>query len=399
MANEKHRKVLNQGVSRWNIWREENKDVKVDLSKADLSKADLSKADLSKADLRLALLHEADLREAYLSKADLRLARLHGAQMNRADLSGADLTGARLREVNLSGADLRGARLHKADLTGGNLRWADLSGADLSGADLSGVNLSEVDLSGVDLSEARLHGVRLHGAQMNRADLSGADLTRVTLVRTILLNANLSSCRIFGISAWKLDLDQTIQSDLTISDYDEPLITVDNLEIAQFLYLLINNEKLRDVIDTIGKKAVLILGRFTPERKIVLDALREELRKRNYIPILFDFEKPGSRNLTETVRTLAHLSLFVIADLTDPSSIPHELMSFIPILPSVVVQPIINEGKRPYSMFLDSFSHYPWVLPIHEYGTREQLITELSEKIILPAVAKAQEMRPTSLGL
>jgi hypothetical protein len=31
------------------------------------------------------------------------------------------------------------------------------------------------------------------------------------------------------------------------------------------------------VIDTITSKAVLILGRFTDERKAVLDALREEL--------------------------------------------------------------------------------------------------------------------------
>ena len=60
---------------------------------------------------------------------------------------------------------------------------------------------------------------------------------------------------------------------------------------------MIHNEKLRDVIDTIGKKAVLILGRFTDERKAVLEAIREELRKRDYIPILFDFEKPESRDV------------------------------------------------------------------------------------------------------
>ena len=54
-------------------------------------------------------------------------------------------------------------------------------------------------------------------------------------------------------------------------------------------------------IDTIGKKAVLILGRFTDERKAVLEAIREELRQRDYIPILFDFAKPASRDLTETV--------------------------------------------------------------------------------------------------
>src|SRR5436305_12152586 len=87
-------------------------------------------------------------------------------------------------------------------------------------------------------------------------------------------------------------------------------------------YLLLNNPKIRDVIDTIAKKAVLILGRFTPERKAVLDALREELRIHGYLPILFDFDKPGSQDLTETVSTLAHLSRFIIVDLTGPSSVP-----------------------------------------------------------------------------
>ena len=81
----------------------------------------------------------------------------------------------------------------------------------------------------------------------------------------------------------------------------EPEITVDNLEVAQFIYLLLNNERIRHVIDTITSKAVLILGRFTPERKAVLDALREELRKRDYLPVLFDFDKPASKDLTETV--------------------------------------------------------------------------------------------------
>ena len=74
---------------------------------------------------------------------------------------------------------------------------------------------------------------------------------------------------------------------MVITRENEPEITVDNIEVAQFVYILLNNPKIRDVIDTIGRKAVLILGRFTPERKAVLDALREELRKRGYVPILF----------------------------------------------------------------------------------------------------------------
>src|SRR6266699_3863130 len=154
----------------------------------------------------------------------------------------------------------------------------DLSGADLSGADLSG------------------------------ADLSGADLSRATLVRTNLTQANLTGCQIYGLSAWDLQLEEAKQNNLVITLEGQPTITVDNLEVAQFIYLLLNNTKIRDVINTITTKVVLILGRFTPERKVVLDALREALRQQDYLPVLFDFEKPSSQDFTETIMTLAHLS-------------------------------------------------------------------------------------------
>ena len=55
---------------------------------------------------------------------------------------------------------------------------------------------------------------------------------------------------IYGISAWRLMLDGTTQHSLLITANDEPAITVDNVEVAQFIYLMLNNEKLRDVIDT-----------------------------------------------------------------------------------------------------------------------------------------------------
>jgi hypothetical protein len=46
---------------------------------------------------------------------------------------------------------------------------------------------------------------------------------------------------------------------------------------------------------------VLILGRFTEERKAVLDGLQVALRARDYLPVLFDWEKPSNRDITETV--------------------------------------------------------------------------------------------------
>ena len=269
-----------------------------------------------------------------------------------------------------------------------SLSDAFLKGAFLSGADLSEAYLGDADLSGADLS-----GANLSGAKLISANLNGADLTGASVIETQFENANLSNCRIYGISAWNLHLEGATQSNLVITQAGKPKITVDNLEIAQFIYLLIHNEKLRDVIDTVGKKAVLILGRFTDERLAVLQAIREELRKRDYIPILFDFEKPSSRDVTETVGLLAHMARFVIADVTDAKSIPQELSHIVPDLPSVAVQPLIIKGQREYGMF-EHFQRYPWVLPIHEYETQAQLIAELGDKVIAPAEAKVLELRP-----
>lgn len=294
-----------------------------------------------------------------------------------------------LSEADFSGANLRQANLSRADLNNANLREVDLQEADLSGAHLIGADLSRADLSGTDLI-----GTDLSGAYLSRADLSGA-----ILIETNLSNVILSDCNIYGISVWNLKIEGAIQKNLVISRKDEPIITVDNLEVAQFIYLLLHNEKIRDVIDTITTKTVLILGRFTDERKTILDSMREELRNRNYIPILFDFDKPTNRDLTETVMTLFSLARFVIADLSDPHSIPHELMSLAEKMPSVPIQPLFHptpEHLHPYPMF-EHLLRYPHVLSIYHYDNQETLMAALTEKVIDPAEAKAKEMMPKKL--
>ncbi len=200
----------------------------------------------------------------------------------------------------------------------------------------------------------------------------------------------MTQCSIYGISVWKVQLEGAKQDNLVITPKDEPTITVDNLEVAQFIYLLLNNPKISEVIDTIAKKAVLILGRFTPKRKAVLDALRDALRTHGYLPILFDFDKPSSRDLTETVSTLAHLARFIVADLTEPSSIPKELEAIVPTL-AVPVQPLLEGSTRPYAMFKDYWK-YQWVLEIYRYDGLEELLVSLKEHIIEPAERKAKEL-------
>jgi hypothetical protein len=212
------------------------------------------------------------------------------------------------------------------------------------------------------------------------------------LIEVDLTNANLANCTIYGISAWGLKLEGTDQSNLVITRPDEPTITIDNIEVGQFIYLLLNNQKVRDVIDTITSKAVLVMGRFTPDRKAVLDALREELRKHDYLPILFDFDKPSSRNLTETVSTLAHIARFVIADITDARSIPQELQRIVPNMPSLPVQPLLLSSAYEYGMFADLLD-YPWVLEPYRYGNLNELLTALETKVIAPAATKANELQ------
>jgi hypothetical protein len=211
------------------------------------------------------------------------------------------------------------------------------------------------------------------------------------LVETNLNGAILTQCTVYGISVWKVQLDGAKQENLVITPENEPSITVDDLEVAQFIYLLLNNQKIRQVINTVTSKAVLILGRFTPERKVILDALRDALRQQGYLPILFDFDKPVNRDITETVSTLAHLARFVIADITDAKSIPQELMAIVPTLPSVPIQPLILNSQHEYGMF-EHFTRYPWVLPVYQYIDQASLLQSLKENVIDPAEQKAQEL-------
>jgi hypothetical protein len=326
-----------------------------------------------------------------LNHADLREAELVRIVSFAAEFQEANLCGANLLETNLEGGDFVRAKLRGANLNGAYLEGADLSGADLREANLNDADLREANLDGANLSRAHLNDANLGMAFLPGADLHGADLGGAILVLADLSGANLTGCSVFGTSVWNVNLEGAIQSNLRITLEDEFPIHVDNLEVAQFIYLLLNNEKVRSVIDTITSKVVLILGRFTPERKCVLDAIREELRKRDYLPVLFDFEKPASRDLTGTISTLASLARFIIADLTEPSSVPHELATVIPST-IVPVQTIILKGQREYAMFPDLMRRHHWVLKPHQYKSKALLIAQLAERVIAPAEAKAVEL-------
>jgi uncharacterized protein YjbI with pentapeptide repeats len=320
---------------------------------------------------------------------------LIGADLIGAHLAGAHFAGAHLGEADLRVAHLGGADLRGANLSGANLIRADLGGANLRGANLIGANLMKADLGGTNLIGADLAGAHLGDADLGGANLIGADLGGAIMVRVDLRGAKLRDCRIFGISAWDIKTDEdTEQINLIISDDDEPITTVDNLKVAQFIYLLLNNEEIREVIDTITSKVVLILGRFTPERKTLLDALRDALRRRDYLPVMFDFEKPRSRSYTETITTLARMARFIVADLTDATEVRAELLKIVPDLPSVPVQPLILASQTEYVTFEEDIRrNRPWVLKLFRYEDPAHAIASLPEMVLTPAEAKVTELR------
>ena len=372
MPDKEHLAILNRGVEAWNQWRDEHPDIEPDLTRAILTGRDLAKASLDKSNLRGAILAQADLTEADLGKACLE----------KAFLTGANLTGACLGKANLCMAELARATLVHADLIG---------------ADLHVANLAEADLCEADLIQADLTGAHLREAILSRAFLADATLVRATLQSAILVEtnferANLRGCSVYGISAWNVKLAGAQQADLVITPDGEPAITADNLEVAQFIYLLLHNEKIRHVIETVTSKAVLILGRFEPpERKAVLDALREALRKRDRLPIMFDFTLPRTQTTLETVSTLAHMARFVIADLTDAKSVLQELHAIVPNSPSVLIQPLLLASQEEPGMF-DFFRRFDSVLEIYRYHSQEEVLASLDAKILAPAEAKVREL-------
>jgi uncharacterized protein YjbI with pentapeptide repeats len=273
--------------------------------------------------------------------------------------------GAMLNNANLRNADLHGAKINDA-----RAPYAIFNGCNLAGANLWGSDFREADFRG--------------------ANLTGANLRNSQLVRAKFQKAILVGCNVFGVAAWEVELDGADQRDLNINRPDAPAILVDDLEVAQFVYLLLDNSRLRRVIDTITSKVVLILGRFRPERKSVLDALREYLRKSDYVPIVFDFQVPRSRDTTETVTLLARMARFILADLTSASSIGKELEAIIPSL-AVPVQPLMEGSDEPYSMFPDYWK-YQWVLPLHRYNNVDELLDSVGQAVVAPATAKALEL-------
>jgi uncharacterized protein YjbI with pentapeptide repeats len=383
MADQNQLDILNQGAKAWNEWRKSNKEIKIDLKSADLSFRDLAEVNL----------HEADIHKANFAGANLHRAFLVGVYASDANFEQCNLYNAIFSSSSSSGGNFKSAILTHADLSsssffGANFRYADLSHANLIRADLRNAYLNHANLS-----DAYLQNVNLHRAKLHRTNLKGADLESAILSQAYIKDAVFTDCRIFGLSTWDTRGVPENQANLIVTQRGEAEVTVDDLQMGQLVYFLLKNRNIRTLIDTITSKTILILGRFTDERKAVLKALQQAIREKGYLPILFDFTGPENRDITETVSTLAHLARFVIADITDAKSILQELRGIVPELPSLPVKPILLSSQEEPGMF-GFFRRFPWVLDTFYYRDINDVVSSLEDKIIKPLEENFLRVKP-----
>jgi hypothetical protein len=131
---------------------------------------------------------------------------------------------------------------------------------------------------------------------------------------------------------------------------------------------------------------------YIEQDKAILDALRDKLREYDLLPIVFDFDRPTDKDFTETIKTLAGMCYFVIADVTNPKSSPLELQATVPDY-QIPFVPIIQEGEFPFAMMVDLQKKYNWVLDTISYDSLKTLIEILKTHIIDPAIRKRDELR------
>lgn len=325
-----------------------------------------------------------------------------------------DLRGTNFRSTDLNDLHLDQASLQGADLSDCNLAGVHLSQANLRSAVLFQTNLTYADLSSSVFKGAWLHNVDLTYAKLKDSHLGGALLTSCNLNLANLEGADLRGAYIWGCSYWGIQLDDSTQQSgikIGFGDFDwielaierrpgsafpKPNfeVKIDDLRVADFMWQINDYpERVADMINAASGRLVLLLGRFRGKQKRVLHhSLSPALREMGYIPMVFNFNPPDSRDVIESVAILAGLSKFVIADLTNPRSTPLESQLVVPTL-AVPFIPIIRKGESAFSMFSALQRKYPWVRPVVVYKTDAELVRRLKEEIVPSALRLAKQLQ------
>lgn len=387
-GNEKHLQILKESLRRrtphfWNRWRQRHPKVV--------------------PDLRGLVLAGGSLRGF-----NLRRVRLDDANLSRADLAGVHLEGASLKGAKLISAELSSVHAQKVNLSGANCRGATLSQGDFRAAVcLDGTYLAHANLRGANFTRARMIEATLSRADLTRACFDGANLTRASLGDAILdetsfLGTKLQGAGVGGTFIRRVKTDEkTDQRELLVDVHVAwerrpgemvKFTEANDIRVAQFHNIVDEQGSVGKLLAATTKRVVLILGRFLPRRKRVLDRLAIALGERGKIAVIFDFPSPEDREVSDTVRFIAGMAEFIVVDLTKASSVPLELQATIPDL-MIPVIPIIQSGYPVFSMFSDLERRYFWIQPTVSYKDADQLVKYVDDAIVARAESAAEQIK------
>lgn len=288
---------------------------------------------------------------------------------------------------DFSGIHFKDVSIHKA--------FAE--GLHIQNAVFENVYFDDGDFSRANFTNCQFINTKFNKTIFTHANFEGATFVNCNLNRINLTNTNfkvkeIRETVVYGIAAWDIEISEdSLQSKLVIEKtynlYSEIIeegripLMVDNIELAQFIYYLSNHKKMRDTLNILNKRGVLLLGKFKDGGLARLYKLRDWFSEQNYLPMIFDFDRPASLDYTETVITLSGLSKLVVADLSG-NSVPQELHA---ILSNFLKPIIVYHDEAPYSMLKDLKRKNKYFHDIGFDGTVPHLITQL------PAALKKAE--------
>lgn len=330
-------------------------------------KARLSETDFSYSNLKNVYFIETDLhgsifKDSILEGTHFEISHLQGVDFqnlifNKTIFVKSYMMHAKLQNSTFLNSDFREAYLVFANFCGSKF---------LNGTSFIDANLDSAIIENSIFDKAVLNRTNLHNTNLKNSVIRSTDLSYCLFIKTDLIKTKIVNSKVYGISVWDITTNKnTIMKNLIINK--DPLITVDDIEIAQFIYSLLNNEKIRNVIDTMRTKGVLILGSFSNDKKNkitpkkVLDKIKEELLKKNYVPIVFDFDPSKKLDLISTVKTLALLSSFIIVDLSTPAGQLTEIGNLVREFPIPFIPIASNETEHITSMVSKkALGNYHW---------------------------------------
>lgn len=284
--------------------------------------------------------------------------------------------GCQFKEVDFFSCDFRHGIFENCEFTGPR---SSLEECKFQEAEFRNTNFTDTDISKSDFSSCTFINCKFNKV----------NFYKTSLINAVFNDCEIKDCEVFGANVWNITTTRTEQKDLRIpfgigkrGEARKEKITIDDLELANIVFLLSANENFTRLLSEFHSRFVLILGRFG-ENMPRLEAIKKRLREYDYSPIVFDFQSPNALDLIEVIVFLALVSKFIIADLSEPKSVPAELQSILSNI-MIPVVPILHKDSSVYGTYSYT-NRYSWILPVLVFENITDLTNRFNKAIIKPA--------------